>query len=142
MKFYFLEPEVAGGLGRHCLIDRTSGKTVVLKLHYEFHGWLGDEILESTPCFIASERLAHAVQRAQLTGIELDDVEITTSEQFMEIYPDRQLPGFVWLKIEGRVAESDFALAPDLRLVVSDSAMKVLKEFEISHAIVEPFCNG
>ena len=57
MEYYLIEPEVAGGIGEHSVIDRSSGKMVVRKLHYEFDGWLGDELLESTPCFIVSERL-------------------------------------------------------------------------------------
>ena len=53
-KHYVVEP---GG----CQADgvRTQSSTrhpgrvaAVHKLHYEFEGWLGDELLESTPCFI------------------------------------------------------------------------------------------
>lgn len=140
MKFYYLEPEVGGGLGRHCIIDRASGKTsTVLKLHYEFDGWLGDEILESTPCFIVSGKLAEMIERVRLSGVKFDDVEITTSDEFAQLYPDCRLPNFAWLKIFGQAGRDDFGVAPDLRLVVSDKAMKLLKGFEISHASVEAF---
>ncbi len=56
MKYYQLEPEVAGGFGEQSVIDRSSGKMVVRKLHYEFDGWLGDVLLESYLCFIQSGR--------------------------------------------------------------------------------------
>ncbi|MGA2404873.1 MAG: hypothetical protein ABSG91_24750 [Syntrophobacteraceae bacterium] len=139
MKYYQLEPEVAGGFGEHTVIDRASGKMVVRKLHYEFDGWLGDELLESTPCFIVSERLARQIERAQLTGISFDDVEVTKSDQFEELYPNRQIPKFIWLKIQGEAGRDDFGIAPGLMLVISERALEVLKGLGISNALVTPF---
>jgi hypothetical protein len=141
MKYYCIEPEVAGGWGENTVFTRTPGKpTVVHKLHYEFDGWLGDELLQSTPCYIVSERGAHEIERAQLKGARFDDVEITTSEQFRELYPDRQLPKFVWLKVEGEPGQDDFGLARGLRLVVSERTLELLKQIGISNAAsVTPF---
>lgn len=141
MKYYHIEPEVAGGFGAHTVIDRSSGKMVVRKLHYQFDGWLGDEILESTPCFIVSERLAREIDGAKLTGIKFDEVEVTTSDQFKELYPNRQIPKFVWLKIEGQAERDDFGMAPGLRLVVSERANEVLKRCGASNALVVPFAS-
>ncbi len=107
MQYYQIEPEVAGGIGEHSVIDRSSGKMVVRKLHYEFYGWFGDELLESTPCFIVLERLAREIESAQLTRISFDDVEVTKSDQFEPLYPNRQLPKFVWLQIDGKPGQDD-----------------------------------
>ncbi|MGA2224073.1 MAG: hypothetical protein ABSH41_06505 [Syntrophobacteraceae bacterium] len=142
MKYYQIEPEVAGGIGEHSEIDRSSGKMVVRKLHYEFDGWGGDELLESTPCFIVSERLAHEIERAQLTGISFDDVEVTKSDQFEELYPNRQLPKFVWLQIDGKPGQDDFGIGKDPGLVISERALEVLKGLGISNALVTPFEEG
>lgn len=140
MNFYVVEPEVAGGFGKNTVIDRSSGKMVVQRLHYQFDGWLGDELLESAPCYIASERMAHEIERARLTGARFDEVEITMSDQFRELYPDRQLPKFVWLKVEGNAGHDDFGIAPGLRLVVSERALGLLKMVGISNAAsVTPF---
>jgi hypothetical protein len=140
--FHIVEPEVSGGFGEHSVIDRSTGKMIVQKLHYQFDGWLGDELLESAPCYIASERLAHEVQRAQLTGVRFDEVEVTTSDQFKELYPDRQLPKFVWFKVEGIAGRDDFGIASGLRLVVSERALELLKRIGISNAAsVAPFAN-
>jgi hypothetical protein len=140
MNFYVVEPEVAGGFGKHTVIDRSSGKMVVQKLHYQFDGWLGDELLESAPSYIASERMAHEIERAQLTGVRFDDVEVTTSDQFRELYPDRQLPKFIWLKVEGNAGHDDFGIAPGLRLVVSERALELLKKIGFSNAAsITPF---
>ena len=141
MVFYAIEPEVAGGFGEHTEIDRTSGKMVVTKLHYELEGWLGDALLESVPCFIGTKALADAIGEKNLTGVALDDVEVTTSTEFQELYPNRAIPKFVWLKITGRPAHDDFGIAPGLMLVVSERALRTLKNIGISNAasIVEFF---
>jgi hypothetical protein len=142
MTFYVVEPEVAGGFGEHSVIDRSTGKMIVQKLHYQFDGWLGDELLESTPCYIASERMAHEIERVHLTGVRFDEAEVTTSDQFKELYPDRQLPKFVWLKVDGNAGRDDFGIAPGLRLVVSERALELLKRIGISNAAsVTPFVN-
>ena len=109
------------------------------KLHYEFQGWQGDELLESTPSFIVSERGAREIQKTQLTGVTFDEVEVTTSEQFQELYPTRQLPKFVWLRIEGTAGQDDFGTAPDGRLIASERALGLLRELGISHALVAEF---
>lgn len=140
MKYFYIEPEVAGGWGKNTVFDRIPGKpTVVHKLHYEFQGWQGDELLESTPCFIVSERGAREIQKAQLTDATFDEVEVTTSEQFKELYPTRRLPKFVWLKVAGKPGQDDFAIAPDGRLVVSERALRLLQELGISRALVTEF---
>jgi hypothetical protein len=132
-KYYVIEPEVAGGFGENCEIDWSTGKMQVNKLHYQFDGWLGDELLESTPCYIASERLAKLIQQHGLSGVEFDKVEITRSEQFREIYPNRLLPNFVWLKVTGIPEQHDFAIASGLQLVVSERTLNLLKTIGTSH---------
>lgn len=140
MNYYIVEPEVAGGFGEHTDIDRSSGKMVVAKLHYQFDGWLGDELLESTPCYIVSEKLAHEIEMAHLTGVQFDEVKVTTSDQFKELYPNRQLPRFVWLKVEGKPGHDDFGIAPGLRFVVSEQALQLLKRIGIANAAsITPF---
>jgi hypothetical protein len=54
--FYYIEPEVAGGLGPKSETRRGNRRLVVTRLNYTFDGWLGDALIESTPCFILTER--------------------------------------------------------------------------------------
>ncbi len=137
---YIIEPEVAGGWGEQTEFTRTPGRPVVVhKLHYEFDGWLGDELLESSPCFIATERMAVALQQAQLTGFGFDNVVVSMSGQFEDLYPGRDLPKFVWLRVVGSAGKDDFGLTSDLRLVVSVRALSVLKSVGIPNADVSPF---
>ena len=143
MQFYLLEPEVAGGFGERTVIDRSSGRMEVKSLHYKFEGWLGDELLESTPCFIASRRLAQEIERERLSGVRFADLEITTSHEFNELHVGLTLPEFIWLKVEGIPSESDFGITSDLNLIVSDRALQLLKSVGISHAAsITPFIGG
>ena len=138
--YHIVEPEVAGGLGVNTEVTRTPGQPIVIHtLHYQFNGWMGDELLESTPCYIVSEKMAEKLQQAQLSGFTLDEVETTKSEQFRELYTDRELPRFLWLKVDGSAGQDDFGVTLDLQLVVSDRALETLVEVGISHALVEPF---
>ena len=142
MKYYQIEPEVAGGIGEHSEIDRSSGKMVVRKLHYYFDGWLGDVLLESCPCFIVTEAAKKKLQSIGATGIKFDKVEVTTSAFFQDRYPNRQLPKFVWLQIDGKPGQDDFGIAPSPGLVISERALVVLKGLGISNALVTPFEEG
>lgn len=45
--YKLIEPEVAGSLGKETELDSSVFPPHVKKLHYEFDGWLGDDILES-----------------------------------------------------------------------------------------------
>ena len=139
-RYHVVEPEVAGGWGENTEFTRTPGQPVVVhKLHYQFDGWLGDELLESTPCYIVTERLMAEIRRAQLTGVSFEQVEISKSEQFDELYPARELPKFVWLKVDGTPGQDDFGVTADLQFVVSEQALTVLEDVGISHALVERY---
>jgi hypothetical protein len=141
MGFFALEPEVAGGWGKNTTFTRTPGIPVVVhKLQYEFEGWLGDEILETTPCFIVTERLADEIRRRNLSGAEFGEVEVTKSAQFRLFHPERKLPKFVRLLPGPNPGRDDFGLGADLILVVSEAALALLRESGISNAgSVKPY---
>ena len=135
--FYFIEPEVAGGLGDGTVIDTTITPPYVSFLEYEFSGWLGDELLESFPCFVITQRLARALTQHQLTGFTLDVAAVKKTEEFKIMHPLIVLPDFLWLKVHGVVGSSDFGTAQDRRLVVSETALVVLRGYGLNYADVE-----
>ena len=139
MDFFFVEPEVAGGLGSRTKMDVGVHPPVIHSLHYELQGWLGDVLLESFPAFVLTQDVAQALVQAKLTGMDFSDVEITKGEQFDELYPGRAVPKFFWLKPRGTLAVDDFSCYPDGRLVVSGRALELLKTAGISNASVEPY---
>jgi hypothetical protein len=138
--FYLVEPEVAGGWGKNTSFTRVPGtRTTVHKLHYEFNGWLGDSLLESTPCYIATEAASRAIANAHLSGVTFDGVEVSTSAEFEELCPGVQLPPFIRLNFGGNPGIDDFGVTSQLSLVVSEKAFIVLKEQGIANALVKPF---
>jgi hypothetical protein len=136
---FILEPEVAGGLGADTAMDSSVHPPMVSALHYEFEGWLGDDLLETFPCFIVTERLKSALEDAGSTGCSFAPVKVTVSDSFAECYPDRALPQFYWLRVTGTPEKDDFSLASDHRLLVSDEALDVLRAFTIEHCEVLPW---
>lgn len=55
LMFFRIEPEVAGGVGPNSELHRENGKLIVTRLNYEFDGWLGDGLLETTACYIVTD---------------------------------------------------------------------------------------
>lgn len=137
MEHWYIEPEVAGQLGVETEMDTSVHPPIVRRLHYQFDGWLGNELLEAFPCFIVTETLAKALAESPLTGWNVDDVLVTTSEVFDELHPRMTLPAFRRLVVTGDV-DADFSIAGDHRLRVSDRALRLLRRFRIDHAVVEP----
>ena len=95
--------------------------------------------LESRPCFIVTEAAKKKLQSVGATGIKFDKVEVTISTFFQDRYPNRQLPKFVWLQIDGKPGQDDFGIAQDLRLVISERALGLLRGLGLSNALVTPF---
>ncbi len=137
--FFYIEPEVSGGLGENVVADTTVHPPIVSKLHYLFDGWLGDDLLESFPCYVVSERIKNELLTEELVGFQIDELEVSKSEQFDDLYPGKNLPSFYWLKVTGDAGEDDFGIASDHRLVVSDKALGVLKRGCIEQADLEDF---
>jgi hypothetical protein len=139
MKYFKIEPEVAGGISWRTVMDRSVHPPIVSKLHYEFDGWLGDVLLESFPCFVVTLEAQRALESLGAIGIEFDSVEVSTSEQFEIFYPSLKLPPFVWMKVHGEPGRDDFGLGQDLILVISERALDALSALGIAHATTEPF---
>ena len=133
--FHILEPEVAGGWGQGTEADTTVHPPVVRRLVYQFDGWLGDDLLETFPCFVVTDRLAQAIRASDLTGCELGPVEVVKSELFEELHPGREIPNFHRLYAVGDAGEDDFCV-DNQRLRVSDAALALLGRFNIEHCDV------
>jgi len=100
VKYFYLEPEVAGSYGEDTVLDTSVRPERVERSHYEFAGWLGDDLLEFFPVFILTERLKDRLQILGATGYEIDKVKVTKSELYREMEPEAPpLPKFHWLKV-------------------------------------------
>ena len=139
MKYRYIEPEVSGVLGIRTDLDSSVHPPLVNHLNFEFEGWLGDCLLESFPCFVMTKPAKLATQSSELTGIKFDDVLISKSELFDELYPLRPLPEVYWAKIIGRAGIDDFGLSKDFRLVVSEIALNILLPFGLEQALLSDY---
>ncbi len=136
-KYYSLEPEVAGELGTKTEIDNSTHPPLVSKLHFKFSGWLGNEILECFPCYIVTEFMMKKIYTLQPTGCKFENLFIERSKQFKELYSDKELPKFKWLKINGQAGKDDFGLSPNNLLVVSERILKLLKNHRLNECDIE-----
>lgn len=145
MPFYIVEPEVPGRFGKQCVFkDRFARPPVVEKLHYEFDGWSGDDLLSVILTYIGTLRLAAALQKLEpaVSGVEFDNVVVTKSSEYRrwgELQPDN-LADFVWLKINGDAGVDDFGIVgreqvgvADRYLVVSERVLAVLKSLNFNN---------
>ena len=138
-RYFVLEPEIPGHLGEGTELDHSVWPPRVRRLVYEFYGWRGDELLESFPAFIVTADLGARLEVAALTGFELSDVEVTTTEDFRESLPEVTLPPFRRLEVTGIAGEADLGMTSKGQLVVSERAFDVLRAGRLNHAIVKDF---
>ncbi|MGM7684691.1 hypothetical protein ACSVDA_21525 [Cytobacillus sp. Hm23] len=145
MKLYFIEPEVAGGLGENTQfgnsddVDRMGVSGKVKFLHYKFDGWLGDELLESTPCFIIASTLQEELINSGLDDFNTEECAVSKSELFDELYPNREIPSFHRFLPKGTIQVKNgyseqwsghhFSLSQKAELVVTEEAVLILKKF-------------
>jgi hypothetical protein len=136
---YSLSPEVAGDFGEESVLDTTKHPPVVSRLHYEFEGWDGDDIVATFPVTIVTDALAKAIVEHGLTGAKLDDVIVTKDPQFEMFFPTEAaaLPKWKWLRPVGRPHAADFWQKENGELIVSDKALRLLRQFHLDHAEIE-----
>jgi len=138
MNFYKLSPEVAGGLGKNTVFDRSQIPPRIKWLHYVIEGWLGDELLESYPCFLISESLAEKLLLLGATGFDLHEAEVTTSEQFKMFHPEAIIPKFLWLDVFGKPRSEDCGVDERAVLYISERVLACLRKGRINNCIIEP----
>jgi hypothetical protein len=135
-EYRILEPEVAGGFGEKTALDRSTSPPTVQKLHYEFGGWLGDDLLTTTPCFIVTLPLKEALIQFKGTGYSFDEVTVSKSRLFQQRRPEIVLPQFAWLRIHGQAGRDDVGLGTKDTLVVSNEFLNILKQHKIANCVV------
>lgn len=126
MKYFIIEPEVPGNIGPRTIMERSSQPPSVESLHFVFEGWLGDQLVESFPCWLISKPLVQLFKDSQITGWTIEDADIEFSRQFYEVGNREALPEFKWLLVNGRPNIDDLCISTDYRLQVSEKALSVI----------------
>ena len=139
---YKLLPEIAGRLRGETLMDRSVHPPRVYRVHYVFDDWLGDDLLESFPCYIVSERLYYLLSESGLSGFEFDQCQVSASHLFQKAARQWNapvmLPRFYWLRVHGIPGKDDFWISEDNYLMVSQKALEILRRFQIAQCQVIP----
>jgi hypothetical protein len=139
MNYFLLEPEVAGELGDDTVMDASVHPPVVSRLQYVIQDWLGDELLESTPCFVVTEHLAGLIEAAGLSGHRFADADVVLGEDAEELAGESiDLPKWRWLQLTGRAEADDFGASANGSLVVSERALDVLRQGALGNCDIEP----
>jgi hypothetical protein len=139
MKYYTIEPEVAGGFGENAVLDASVRPPLVTKFHYEFDAWSGDPILETVATFIVTDSLKRKIQALKATGVQFGAVEISKSGEFEDFFPARELPAFAWLQVTGIPGKDDFGLSATHRLVVSRRVLELLQAEGMTQGDISEF---
>jgi len=135
MTSYELELDVAGSPGPGTQWGDSAAE--IRRLNYEFDGWLGDDLVTSTPVTIVTTRVRDAIAAARLTGAEFADVLVTRSEQFEDVMgADAELPEWVWLRPVGTPGQDDAWAGRWNRLTISERMYALLQQFNLNHCNV------
>ncbi|MEJ0022660.1 MAG: hypothetical protein WDN76_03890 [Alphaproteobacteria bacterium] len=135
--YFILEPEVAGSIGVRSDVDWETHPPTVQRLHYEFDGWLGGSIVASFPCFAVTAAARDEIEALKLSGASFEDMEVSKSDLFEELHPQKVLPQFFWLKVAAN-GDGDFSTDKSNHLIVSDRALAIFEEQGLSDAVVTP----
>lgn len=134
--YHRIEPEVAGGLGPGIDYVREREPRLVGPLHYEFQGWMGDDVVTTSGFWVVTSELADALRASTLTGYELNEVVVTKDQQFDMFPTPRPFPER-WERLvpTGEAGSAaDFALESPVDLLVSDAALALLQTFQVDEA--------
>ena len=142
VRYYVLEPEVAGGLGANTEVDTTCHPPKISRLHYAFEGWLGDCLVESFPCFVATESAINELKLVGISGMADSDVEVSTTDEFRERHPDRDIGRWRWLRPIGDPGVDDLATTASARMVASERVVQVLRRHGLEHCDINEYQKG
>lgn len=133
------EAEVAGGLGEGIDFDPRREPALAGPLHYEFAGWLGDDIVTTSGYWLVSGPLADALRASDLTGFELEDAVVTKEQQFDMLPLPRPFPDR-WERLvpTGSRPADDVVLEDRVDLLLSDRALSLIQGFETGEAFTTP----
>ena len=90
MSHYILDPEVPGELGSKTKLDTSTHPPRVSYLNFELDNWFGDDLFQSFPCFVVTNRLRQEIESIKATGVKFGKLELTLSDNFKALYPTNQ----------------------------------------------------
>lgn len=132
---YILQPEVSGELGEKSELKTEVFPPQIIKLHFIFKTWLGDDLIECFPVYLVSERLKKAIEESNIEGYYFSDFEQSSDESMSKLQSISSAPVFFWFNFEK--GNKDFHINDNNQLVVSERVFKLLKEFNLNYCDIE-----
>ncbi len=146
MKFFALGAQAVGDFGRNTVMGSYQDRPPkVSKFHLELDRWPKDDIVETLATYAVTKRLVQKLSQAKLSGFIIEAIEVSTSpvfEEWMSLHQGEMLPEFFWLKVQGKPGIDDFGLIQgecELPLIVSERALKVLRQCNLSVCDIEDY---
>ena len=144
MKYYRLEPEIAGEIGENSKTEYENGKIKqIIFLEYLFSDWLGDDLLSTHPCHIVTENLKNDINANNLTGIQFKKIKKAFSDEFFELNSSTDIPEFVQIVCNNFYEDKNDSTLQDFyvnrykALIVSERALKVIKKHTLNNCLIE-----
>ncbi len=135
--YYYVDAEVPGWVSNFSSQD--DGETAVEPLHLIFEGWMGDDIVTTSPYWFVTERLANTLGSSNLTGFRLEQVLVSPGDQYA-LAAKHSLP-LDWMRLvpTGTLENNDdIALVDTTELAVSGEVLAIFRSYTLQEAGVFP----
>lgn len=147
MKFFRLNPYTIGSLGDDTVHEGWTDRPLkISKLQIELDLWPDDDLIEASIYgYAGTHRLADAIKKNGLSGVEYDHVDVQEGDQFWiykKDHPGEAVPELLWFKFIGKPGVDDFGLIQgpgSFPLVVSERALVLLKSYSFKRCEVKDF---
>lgn len=141
--YILIQPEVVSGLGEKTEFNTEEPvegqKRFVTKLHIHLEDWLGDDLVETYPCYMVTEKLKNALEKSKFLGFMFHEIELTLDEYFDDNYQlSKDLPEFFWLKIIGEKGKDDLFISEEGLWISQKLVDFLIKKFDFKIARINP----
>jgi hypothetical protein len=106
-------------------------------VEYLLDGPQVDDLIESFPVFLVSDRLASHLLSSDLSGFTLEVARVRPSHEYLAVYGEAAHPSFMRLRVVGDEG-ADMWLDSNQSLCVSDGFMAAIRGFDLSRCKATP----
>jgi len=133
MAFLILEPETSGTPAGG---DADGGL-------YVLDTWLGDDVVRAYPAVLATTPVKEALEDlSRSTGFCMRRARVKQSKFFRQHSPEKDLPEFWSVVVNGQPGRDDIGLTPEGGLVISQRVLEALLNFRLTQAVFGQYRAG
>jgi hypothetical protein len=105
-----------------------------------FDTWLGDDLVSAHPLLLVTTRLKESLlELSQPTGFSFALARTTRSPFFERHDPDRALPTFWSVRVDGQPGVDDLGMGRGGSLVASSRVVEAMGRFSLKHATLSQY---